>query len=73
MTAVREQLVDLGISEYGDTAVLSHLTEQEMNDETIDKPGYIPAECLRHIILDLGLFGCDLLLTGVCSLGVEKK
>ncbi len=47
--------MDLGISEYGDTAVLSHLTEQEMNNETIDKPGFIPAECLRHIILDLGL------------------
>ena len=54
LTAVREQLVDLGLSEYGGSEMLSHLAELEKSGYDTNVEGHISTDCLRHIILDLG-------------------
>ena len=54
MSAVREQLVDLGLSEYGGSEMLSHLADLEKSGYKTNVQGHISADCLRHIILELG-------------------
>lgn len=52
MSHVREQLVDLGISEYGGQKTLDHLAEMEADTYRV-KYKYISMDALRHIFLDL--------------------
>ncbi len=51
---MREQLVDLSISEYGGADTITHLCELESQGFIKFVPGYIPTDCVRQILLDLG-------------------
>ncbi|KAK2175013.1 hypothetical protein NP493_760g00032 [Ridgeia piscesae] len=50
--AVREQLIDLGISEYSDVKAVNGLSDAEMGTYEV-KFGQISMDALRHILLDL--------------------
>ena len=54
LVAVREQLVDMGISEYGGSDTVTHLCEMETEGFLKYIPGHIKHDCLRQILLDLG-------------------
>ena len=53
--AVREQFVDLGITEYGTESLhlLYQITEAE--EEENHQHGHIDPACIRQIMLDLGM------------------
>ena len=57
---VRDQLVDLGISEYGGQEALDYLAELETEAYKL-KYKHISMDALRHIFLDLRMWGyiCD--------------
>ena len=50
---MREQLIDLGISEYSDVKAVNGLSDAEMGTYEV-KFGQISMDALRHILLDLG-------------------
>lgn len=50
--AVREQLIDLGISEYSEVKAVNGLSDAEMDTYEV-KFGQISMDALRHIFLDL--------------------
>ena len=55
MVALREQLVDIGISEYGHVKALDALSEVEVEWRTYGQPdGHIDFDFIRLILLDVG-------------------
>jgi hypothetical protein len=57
VVALREQLVDVGISEYGGKAMLMAVNQMSFEkDSVLLRKGMIPVRYLRQIMADLGRF-----------------
>lgn len=54
LAIVREQFVDMGISEFSPRDALNYLAQFETDEGYKMKPGDISADAIRHIFLDLG-------------------
>lgn len=56
--AVREQLVELGVSEYSTKSNLSFINDDEVSEAYKRNPSHLSLDTIRHILLDLGMPFC---------------